>query len=179
MGYIKRVLSFSTLCRLAKMHATKGPHTYESRRNKHPYTKETRYAAKLYKRFRAGVHRLRRGTNPKHQIEELVKKQEADRENNRKDHKEFYERLEFGEKAQAVTQNQLAQILDDTSEIKTDLKDSRKELTTAIEKQNQAITDLQMKPAHKWDMLGKEVLKLVIALVFGIVAAAIGLGAFK
>lgn len=51
----------------------------------------------------------------KHQIEELVKKQEADRENNRKDHKEFYERLEFGEKAQAVTQNQLAQILDDTS----------------------------------------------------------------
>ena len=36
-----------------------------------------------------------------------------------------------------------------------------------------------MKPAHKWDMLGKEVLKLVIALVFGIVAAAIGLGAFK
>ena len=32
----------------------------------------------------------------KHQIEELVKKQEADRENNRKDHKEFYERLEFG-----------------------------------------------------------------------------------
>ena len=115
----------------------------------------------------------------KHQIEELVKKQAADRENNRKDHKEFYERLEFGEKAQAVTQNQLAQILDDTSEIKTDLKDSRKELTTAIEKQNQAITDLQMKPAHKWDMLGKEVLKLVIALVFGIVAAAIGLGAFK
>ena len=115
----------------------------------------------------------------KHKIEELAKKQEADRENNRKDHKEFYERLEFGEKAQAVTQNQLAQILDDTSEIKTDLKDSRKELTTAIEKQNQAITDLQMKPAHKWGMLGKEVLKLVIALVFGIVAAAIGLGAFK
>lgn len=34
----------------------------------------------------------------KHQIEELVKKQEADRENNRKDHKEFYERLEFGER---------------------------------------------------------------------------------
>ena len=33
----------------------------------------------------------------KHQIEELVKKQEADRENNRKDHKEFYERLEFGD----------------------------------------------------------------------------------
>lgn len=115
----------------------------------------------------------------RHQIEELAKKQEAYHESNKADHKEFYERLEIGDRAQAVTQNQLAEILSDTQEIKADLKDRAKELTSAIERQNQAITDLRMKPAHKWDMLGKEVFKLLIALVFGIVVAAVGLGAFR
>ena len=112
-------------------------------------------------------------------LEDLQKTVKSDRKKNRKDHKEFYNRLEFGEKAQALTQQQLAQILDDTNEIKTDLKGRAQDLTTVIEKQNAAIHDMQMKPAHKWDMLGKEVFKLVITLVFGIVIAALGLGAFR
>lgn len=112
-------------------------------------------------------------------LEDLQKTVKSDRKKNRKDHKEFYNRLEFGEKAQALTQQQLAQILDDTNEIKTDLKGRAQDLTTVIEKQNAAIHDMQMKPAHKWDMLGKEVFKLVITLVFGIVIAALGLGAFQ
>lgn len=112
-------------------------------------------------------------------LEDLQKTVKSDRKKNRKDHKEFYQRLQYGEQAQALTQNQLAQILEDTREIKTDLKGKAQDLTNAIEKQNSAIHDMQMKPAHKWDMLGKEVFKLVITLVFGIVIAALGLGAFK
>ena len=126
----------------------------------------------------------------RHQIEDLAKRQEAYQENNKRDHKEFYNRLEFGEKAQALTQQQLAQILTDTSEIKSDLKERAKELTDAIEGKNktidekiqrneQAIHDLQMEPAKKWKFLSNETFKLVIAFVFGVIVVALGWGAFR
>ena len=133
----------------------------------------------------------------RHQIEVLTKQQEAltkqqdeYQESNKKDHKEFFNRLEFGEKAQALTQQQLAQILTDTSEIKSDLKERAKDLTTAIEGKNktidekiqkheQAIHDLQMEPAKKWKFLSNETFKLVIAFVFGVVVVALGWGAFR
>lgn len=123
-------------------------------------------------------------------VEDLKKTVKADKKKNRKDHKEFFQRLQFGEQAQALTQQQLAQILSDTAEIKNDLKekagelsaalgDRNQSLSDAIEKQNAVIHDIQMQPARKWNMLGKEVFKLLIALVFGIVIAALGLGAFR
>ena len=124
------------------------------------------------------------------QLEALSKQQADYQEENKKDHKEFYDRLEFGEKAQAVTQNQLAQILDDTREIKADLKERAKELTDAIDGKNrsideklqkheQAIHDLQMEPAKKWKFLSNETFKLVIAFVFGVIVVALGWGAFR
>lgn len=105
----------------------------------------------------------------KHQIEDLAKKQAEYQENNRKDHKEFYERLEAGDRAQAVTQNQLAEILSDTNEIKTDLKETAKELTNAI-------TELRMKPAKKWDNLSEKVLFTLVSALIGAALAYIGLG---
>lgn len=126
----------------------------------------------------------------RHQIEDLAKKQEAYQENNKRDHKEFYNRLEFGEKAQALTQQQLAQILTDTSEIKSDLKERAKELTDAIEGKNravdekiqkheQAIHDLQMEPAKKWKFLSDETFKIVIAVAAAIILTVLGLEAFR
>lgn len=106
-----------------------------------------------------------------HKIDELVRKQEEYQERNRKDHKEFYERLEAGDRAQAVTQNQLAEILSDTNEIKRDLKEKAKELTDAI-------TDLRMKPARKWDNLSDKILSILLSVIIGAALAAVGLGAF-
>lgn len=105
----------------------------------------------------------------KHQIEDLAKKQAEYQEKNSKDHKEFYERLEAGDRAQAVTQNQLAEILSDTNEIKTDLKEKAKELTNAI-------TDLRMKPAKKWDNLSDKILSVLVSVLIGAALAYIGLG---
>lgn len=104
-----------------------------------------------------------------HKIDELVRKQEEYQERNRKDHKEFYERLEAGDRAQAVTQNQLAEILSDTNEIKRDLKEKAKELTDAI-------TDLRMKPARKWDNLSDKILSILVSVLIGAALAYIGLG---
>lgn len=106
-------------------------------------------------------------------MKDLKKTVKSDRKKNRKDHKEFYSRLEFGEKAQALTQQQLAQILDDTNEIKTDLKDRAQDLTTAIEKQNTAIHDTQMKPAKRWDGVVDKIILTVVSLVVSAVVSAI------
>ena len=105
----------------------------------------------------------------RHQIEELSKKQTEYQEKNSKDHKEFYERLESGDRAQAVTQNQLAEILSDTNEIKSDLKERARELTNAI-------TELRMKPAKKWDNLSDKVLFTLVSALIGAALAYIGLG---
>ena len=132
----------------------------------------------------------------RHQLEELSRKQAEYQDRNSQDHKEFYNRLEFGEKAQAVTQQQLAQILTDTTEIKADVKEQSKALTTAIEgqkaslsnaiekqnekieQQNRAITEMQMEPAQKWKKLTWEVVKILLFLGAGAVLTLAGLGAF-
>lgn len=105
----------------------------------------------------------------RHQLEELSKKQAEYQEKNSKDHKEFYERLEAGDRAQAVTQNQLAEILSDTNEIKSDLKERARELTNAI-------TELRMKPAKKWDNLSDKILSILVSVLIGAALAYIGLG---
>ena len=105
----------------------------------------------------------------RHQIEELSKKQTEYQDKNSKDHKEFYERLEAGDRAQAVTQNQLAEILSDTNEIKSDLKERARELTNAI-------TELRMKPAKKWDNLSDKILSILVSVLIGAALAYIGLG---
>ena len=125
----------------------------------------------------------------RHQIEELSKKQTEYQEKNSKDHKEFYERLEAGDRAQAVCPAhckgphqifshgggpgalvyQLAEILSDTNEIKSDLKERARELTNAI-------TELRMKPAKKWDNLSDKVLFTLVSALIGAALAYIGLG---
>lgn len=99
-----------------------------------------------------------------HKIEQIVERMEKDYVENRESHKEFYRRLEFGERAQAVTQNQLAQILADTSEIKSSL---------AL--QNEEINSIQQKPAKRWESIVEKVIMLIVGAVFALVSTKIGL----
>lgn len=100
----------------------------------------------------------------KEQLEQDRKERKRDSKSNKKDHKEFFRRMEFSEKAQALTQNQLAQILSDTQEIKGTQ-------TT----QNQAISELREKPAKTWEKRIEQIIGLVIAAAVGVVLAKIGL----
>lgn len=75
-----------------------------------------------------------------HKIEQIVDRQNKEYEENRAAHKEFYNRIEFGERAQAVTQTQLAQILADTGEIKG-----------AVIEQSKEISAILQKPTKHWD----------------------------
>lgn len=107
----------------------------------------------------------------KHQIQSIQdqmkqdrKERKRDSKSNKKDHKEFYRRMEFSEKAQALTQNQLAQVLADTQEIKA-----------SIGQHGQAISDINSKPAKAWEKRVEQIVGLVIAAVVGLVLAKIGL----
>ena len=102
--------------------------------------------------------------NVEKQMKEDRKERKRESKSNKKDHKEFYHRMEFSEKAQALTQNQLAQILSDTQEIKG---------TQAS--QSQAIAELKEKPAKTWEKRVEQIIGLVIAAVVGLVLAKIGL----
>ena len=93
-------------------------------------------------------------------INQLEEQQKRNYDENRVAHKEFYTRLEFGEKAQAVTQNQLAQILADTSETKGMLGD----LSTKI-------NDILQKPAKHWDAA----IGAGIVVVVGFILKSIGI----
>lgn len=75
-----------------------------------------------------------------HKIEQIIERQNKEYQENRTAHKEFYNRIEFGERAQAVTQNQLAQILADTGEIKG-----------AVSEQSKEISAILQKPAKHWE----------------------------
>lgn len=98
------------------------------------------------------------------QMREDRKERKRDRKSNKKDHKEFYRRMEFSEKAQALTQNQLAQVLSDTQEIKASLI-----------QHGQAISDINTKPAKTWEKRAEQIVGLVIAAVVALVLAKIGL----
>lgn len=107
----------------------------------------------------------------KHQIQSIQDQMKQDRKDrkrdsksNKKDHKEFYRRMEFSEKAQALTQNQLAQVLADTQEIKSSLG-----------QHGQAISDINSKPAKTWEKRVEQIVGLVIAAVVALVLAKIGL----
>ena len=62
-------------------------------------------------------------------MKQARKEQKQDRRSNKKDHKEFYRRMEFAEKSQALTQNQIAQVLSDTQEIKDSLSEHGKAIS--------------------------------------------------
>lgn len=98
------------------------------------------------------------------QMKQDRKEWKRDRKSNKKDHKEFYRRMEFAEKAQALTQSQLAQILGDTQDIKT-----------SLEKHGEAIAEINTKPAKAWEKRVEQIVGLVIAAVVGLVLAKIGL----
>lgn len=98
------------------------------------------------------------------QMEQERKDRKKDLKSNKKDHKEFYRRMEFAEKAQALTQNQLAQILTDTQDIKT-----------SLEKHGEAISEINTKPAKTWEKRVEQIVGLVIAAVVALVLAKIGL----
>lgn len=98
------------------------------------------------------------------QMREDRKERKRDRKSNKKDHKEFYRRMEFSEKTQALTQNQLAQVLSDTQEIKASLI-----------QHGQAISDINTKPAKTWEKRAEQIVGLVIAAVVALVLAKIGL----
>lgn len=107
----------------------------------------------------------------KHQIKNIQdqmkqdrKERKRDSKSNKKDHKEFYRRMEFAEKSQALTQNQIAQVLSDTQEIKESLNEHRK-----------AISDINTKPAKTWEKRVEQIVGLVIAAVVALVLAKIGL----
>lgn len=107
----------------------------------------------------------------KHQIQSIQdqmkqdrKERKRDRRSNKKDHKEFYRRMEFAEKSQALTQNQIAQVLSDTQEIKDSLSEHGK-----------AISEINSKPAKTWEKRVEQIVGLVIAAVVALVLAKIGL----
>lgn len=75
-----------------------------------------------------------------HKIEQIIERQNKEYKENRTAHKEFYNRIEFGERAQAVTQNQLAQILNDTGETKG-----------MIGELSNKINEILQKPAKHWE----------------------------
>lgn len=102
--------------------------------------------------------------NIEDQMKQARKEQKQDRKSNKKDHKEFYRRMEFSEKAQALTQNQLAQVLADTQEIKESLG-----------QQGQAISDINAKPAKTWEKRVEQIVGLVITAVVALALAKIGL----
>lgn len=95
-----------------------------------------------------------------HKIEQIIERQNKEYEENRSAHKEFYNRLEFGEKAQAVTQNQLAQILSDTSETKS-----------MIGELSNKINEILQKPAKHWEAA----IGAAIVAVVGFVLKSIGI----
>lgn len=101
-------------------------------------------------------------------IQEQMKQERKDRKrenkSNKKDHKEFFRRMEFSEKAQALTQNQLAQILSDTQEIKA-----------AQAQHSTEIQELHNKPAKTWEDRKEQVIRLIIAAIVALVLAKIGL----
>lgn len=107
----------------------------------------------------------------KHQIQSIQdqmkqdrKERKRDSKSNKKDHKEFYRRMEFSEKAQALTQNQLAQVLADTQEIKASLG-----------QHGQAISEINSKPAKTWEKRVEQIVGLVITAVVALALAKIGL----
>ena len=102
--------------------------------------------------------------NVEKQMKEDRKERKREVKSNKKDHKEFYRRMEFSEKTQALTQNQLAQVLSDTQEIKASLG-----------QHGQAISDINSKPAKNWEKLVWQVIALVVAAVVGLALAKVGL----
>lgn len=98
------------------------------------------------------------------QMKQERKERKREHKGNKKDHKEFFRRMEFSEKAQALTQNQLAQVLSDTQEIKASLI-----------QHGQAISDINTKPAKTWEKRAEQIVGLVIAAVVALVLAKIGL----
>lgn len=102
--------------------------------------------------------------NVEKQMKQDRKERKREAKSNKKDHKEFYRRMESSERNQAITQNQLAQILCDTQEIKG-----------TQTSQSQSISELKEKPAKNWEKLVWQVITLVVAAVGGIVLGKIGL----
>jgi len=97
-------------------------------------------------------------------VESLEKQFDEYRAHSRVEHKEFYSRLEASERAQAVTQNMLAQIADNTEEIKRGQRN-----------QSEAIAELQARPGKRWDGIVDKVIWAVVAAVIAFLLGKFGL----
>lgn len=135
----------------------------------------------------------------KQQIESLrdeIRKDRKDRKrenkSNKKDHKEFFRRMEFGEKSQALTQNQLAQILQTSLEIKegqerqaADIQATKTEQITQNakleqmeaeqKKQGEILNGITEKPAKTYEERKEQIIRLIVAAVVAVILAKIGL----
>lgn len=135
----------------------------------------------------------------KHQIESLrveIQKDRKDRKrenkSNKKAHKEFFHRMEFGEKSQALTQNQLAQILQTSIEIKegqerqaADIQATKTEQITQNakleqmeaeqKKQGKILNGITEKPAKTYEERKEQIIRLIVAAVVAVILAKIGL----
>lgn len=135
----------------------------------------------------------------KQQIESLrdeIRKDRKDRKrenkSNKKDHKEFFHRMEFGEKSQALTQNQLAQILQTSLEIKegqerqaADIQATKTEQITQNakleqmeaeqKKQGKILDGITEKPAKTYEERKEQIIRLIVAAVVAVILARIGL----
>lgn len=106
----------------------------------------------------------------KQQVDSLSQAFREERSENRKEHGEFFDRLNSGERFQAVTQAQLSQIMIDTGEIKSDIK------TLASSVQNAKQEQIE-KPAKRWEGIVSQIISLVVATLFTFVAVKLGLQA--
>lgn len=128
----------------------------------------------------------------KEQLKQDRKDRKRDSKNNKKDHKEFFHRMEFAEKSQALTQNQLAQILQTSLDIKAgqdqqhsdiqEIKTAQQSHSASIaslekkqEVQDKELEAITTKPAKNWENLKATVLAMVVTAVVTLVLAKIGL----
>ena len=126
------------------------------------------------------------------QIKQDKKERQREAKRNKKDHKEFYHRMEFSEKAQALTQSQLAQILQTAVEIKAgqdqqsvdilSIKTAQQSNSASIEKlekqqeaQGKDIDAINEKPAKNWENLKSIVFAVVVTAIATLVLTRIGL----
>ena len=128
----------------------------------------------------------------KEQLEQDRKDRKRDTKNNKKDHKEFFRRMEFAEKSQALTQNQLAQILQTSLDIKAgqdkqhsdiqEIKTAQQSHSASIaslekqqEEQDKELKTITTKPAKNWENLKSTIFAMVVTAVVTLVLAKIGL----
>lgn len=126
------------------------------------------------------------------QMKQERKERKREHKGNKKDHKELFHRMEFGEKSQALTQNQLAQILQTSLEIKegqerqaADIQQTKsdqiaqnaklEQMEAEQKKQGKILDGITEKPAKTYEERKEQIIRLIVAAVVAVILAKIGL----